>query len=291
MEKIIKYLKSFGLSDAEISKVLKDVPADPAGLMGTKVSKGIFEKGGKKEMAEHPLFSEELKNPFLTDTYKGKTRDETIDLAEKGVKFLDDELTKASDLILNKNLSLSPGQRETFLRNLQMKRNFEKDLENIKSQPSAPVVDIRTRKQVETKEAEPEFDLTGILQEAGKGQLSLARLHNEGLVRATARQILYEDIKSGKVIGMNLDDLSKVKDPIENFRSIYGEGALEQLDSLTPDFNRLTSPQEASALARKKYTFEPRDEPVKESMTYDELGNLIKKGTEEPEPKSKGGRI
>jgi len=331
MDKIIKYLKSFGLTDAEVSKVLKDVPADPKGVMGTNVTKGIFEKGGKKEMAEHPLFTEDMLNPFTTEKYKGKSKADILDQATSGLQFLENEITKASDLILNKNVTLTPKQRETFMRNIQMKRNFEKDLEKFQQTPDVPVIDIKSKLpyseqgvkslekeygakyspitpqgqlEVATKDfnkalnelgetmgvsGKPGINFEDIIKEAGQGQLSLAKLHDEGLVRATARYLINEDIKAGK---LKLD--SKIlleKDPIEVLRTHYGEDVLEQLDSLTPDFNQMYDAREAAEFARKKYPLEPKAEPVKESMSYDELEDILKKGPEEPEPKSKGGKI
>ena len=135
------------------------------------------------------------------------------------------------------------------------------------------------------------LNIDTIIKDAAKGQLSLSRLQNEGLVRATARQILIEDIKAGKIKDISISEAINMKEPIDPFRKIYGEDALERLDSLAPDFNRLTSEQEAAKLARSKFTIEPKEVPVDESMTYDELGNLIKKGPDEPETKADGGRI
>jgi len=211
MDKIIKYLKSFGLTDAEVSKVLKDVPADPKGVMGTNVTKGIFEKGGKKEMSEHPLFTEDMLNPFTTEKYKGKSKADILDQATSGLQFLENEITKASDLILNKNVTLTPKQRETFMRNIQMKRNFEKDLEKFQQTPDVPVIDIKSKlpyseQGVKSLEKEygsknviaepmeptgkPSINISDIIKEAGQGQLSLAKLHDEGLVRATGTRLV-----------------------------------------------------------------------------------------------------
>ena len=295
MDKIIKYLKSFGLTDAEISKVLKDVPADPKGVMGTNVTKGIFEKGGKKEMSEHPLFTEDMLNPFTTEKYKGKAKADVLDQATSGLQFLENEITKASDLILNKNVTLTPKQRETFIRNIQMKRNFEKDLERFQQVPDVPVIDIKSKmpyseegiKSLEQKQSG--LKISNILKEAGEGQLSYNRLYEEGLTRATARQLISEDIKAGK---LKLDPkILNQTDPVEILRTSYGEDALEQLDSLTSDFSKMKTEKEAADFARTKFIFEPKSEPVKGSLTYEELEEMLKKGPEEPEPKSKGGKI
>ena len=150
--------------------------------------------------------------------------------------------------------------------------------------------------QLNIKRAEQEMnkiikenDLDSLLKGAGRDQLSWNRLHNEGLVRAVTRQILSEDIRAGKIKGLTLDDLGTSREPIDYFRKIYGEGALEQLDSLTPEFNRLSTEQEAAKLARSKFKFEPDETRTKGSTSYEELEKEIKKP--EPEEKADGGSI
>jgi hypothetical protein len=150
--------------------------------------------------------------------------------------------------------------------------------------------------QLNIKRAEQEMnkiikenDLDSLLKGAGRDQLSWNRLHNEGLVRAVTRQILSEDIRAGKIKGLTLDDLGTSREPIDYFRKIYGEGALEQLDSLTPEFNRLSTEQEAAKLARSKFKFEPDETKTKGSTSYEELEKEIKKP--EPEEKADGGSI
>ncbi|NBW39026.1 MAG: hypothetical protein EBR30_29220, partial [Cytophagia bacterium] len=150
--------------------------------------------------------------------------------------------------------------------------------------------------QLNIKRAEQEMnkiikenDLDSLIKGAGRDQLSWNRLHNEGLVRAVTRQILSEDIRAGKIKGLTLDDLGTSREPIDYFRKIYGEGALEQLDSLTPEFNRLSTEQEAAKLARSKFKFEPDETRTKGSTSYEELEKEIKKN--EPEEKADGGSI
>jgi len=116
-----------------------------------------------------------------------------------------------------------------------------------------------------------ENDLDSLLKGAGRDQLSWNRLHNEGLIRAVTRQILSEDIRAGKIKSLTLDDLGTSREPIDYFRKIYGEGALEQLDSLTPEFNRLSTEQEAAKLARSKFKFEPNETRLKGSASYEDL--------------------
>ena len=55
---------------------------------------------------------------------------------------------------------------------------------------------------------EPSLDIGDVIKQAGKDQLSLTRMNDEGLVRATARQILSEDIRAGKIKNITLEDLA-----------------------------------------------------------------------------------
>jgi len=139
------------------------------------------------------------------------------------------------------------------------------------------------RSEQQLKDFINKFDLDSLLQGAGKEQLSWTKMHNEGLVRATARQILSEDIKAGKIKGLTLDDLGTSREPIDYFRKIYGEGALEQLDSLVSEFNTLNTEQEASKLARSKFKFEPNENRAKGSQTYEELEKTMKGETKSAE--------
>ena len=89
------------------------------------------------------------------------------------------------------------------------------------------------------------------------------------MILASLRQIIGEDIKAGK---LKLDaKILNEKDPVEILRTHYGEDVLEQLDSLTPDFNQMYDAKEAADFARKKYPLTPLEKPVKGSVTYDEL--------------------
>ena len=130
-----------------------------------------------------------------------------------------------------------------------------------------------------------------VLKDFAEGQKGMARLQDEGLVRATARQILINDIKSGKIKNMTVEEAINIKEPIEPFRTIYGEGALEQLDSLIPELRSLRTETEAEKLARSKFEFEPKLDRPKESYTKEELEDIFKKMKDEPENKADGGSI
>ena len=136
------------------------------------------------------------------------------------------------------------------------------------------------RAEQEINKVIKENDLDSLLKGFGKDQLSEIRLHNQGLVRAVTRQILSEDIRAGKIKSLDLEKLGTSREPIDYFRKIYGEDALEQLDSIAPEFNRFYTEKEAADFAKTKFKFEPDETRLKGSMSYEELEKNIKK----PEP-------
>jgi hypothetical protein len=92
-----------------------------------------------------------------------------------------------------------------------------------------------------------------------QGQRTMIRLEDEGLVRATAREIIDKDIKSKKIKlpkEVEADFKQGGGEPIDVFRQFYGEDALEQLNSMVPDFRQMYSPREAAEAATKKFNFE-----------------------------------
>jgi hypothetical protein len=148
------------------------------------------------------------------------------------------------------------------------------DKEGLVASPKTPLGKIQfgnKRAEYEMNKIIKESDLDSLLKGINKDRLAEMRLHNEGLVRAVTRQILSEDIKAGKIKSLTLDDLGTSREPIDYFRKIYGENALEQLDSLIPDFNRLNTEQEAASLARSKFKFEPDEFRLKGSTSYEDV--------------------
>jgi hypothetical protein len=91
-----------------------------------------------------------------------------------------------------------------------------------------------------------------------QGQRTMIKLEDEGLVRATAREIIDKDIKSKKIKlpkEVEADFKQGGGEPIDVFRQFYGEDALEQLNSMVPDFRQMYSPREAAEAAIKKFKF------------------------------------
>jgi hypothetical protein len=204
--------------------------------------------------------------------------EETVKLALS--KNLDDvELNRALNNAVNLDRVFFPPSAEVVVAGSGEKVTGKGLEELVKKQglispPSTPIGKIQfqgKRLEQQAKDLNKEFDLGELIRGAGKDQLSEIKLHNEGLVRAVTRQILSEDIKAGKIKGLTLEDLGTSREPIDYFRKIYGESALEQLDSLTPEFNRLNTEQEAAKLARTKFKFEPNETRTEGSTSYEKL--------------------
>jgi hypothetical protein len=66
-------------------------------------------------------------------------------------------------------------------------------------------------------------------------------------------------------------------DPIDTFRNLYGEDALQQLDDLAPEIGTLTREADAEALARSKFNFEPKLDRPKEAYTDAEIEAILSK--------------
>ena len=141
---------------------------------------------------------------------------------------------------------------------------------------------------------EPKSVIGDIIKDYGDFDKYMQSSQKTGYVRATVRQIMREDIQAGKLkLPKELQDqvMQGIGEPIDIYRKVYGEGALEQIDSLADNLGQFRTEEEAAKFARSKYQIEPKPEPVDESKTYEELEDIFKKGPEEPEGKADGGRI
>jgi hypothetical protein len=139
-----------------------------------------------------------------------------------------------------------------------------------------------------------------IMGDVASSQQGMRQLEKQGLVRATARDIITSDIKSGKLkLPKELEQqiLEGGGEPIDVLRNVYGEDALEVLDSLIPEFSKLRTSTEAEKLARSKFKFEPDVNRPKGSMSLEEAKKaeqeniLTPKKPEEPEEFATGGRV
>jgi hypothetical protein len=149
-----------------------------------------------------------------------------------------------------------------------------KGLESLKPTSIAGGLE-KTGKQLEEvgkklRKTQPEINISDLIKDFAQGQRAMQDEYKRGLTRATARSILYKDIEAGKIKDMTFEQLGSAKDPIDDFRKIYGENALEQLDSLTDNFSKMTSAEEAATFAKTKFKFEPRTGDLPETTTIEE---------------------
>jgi hypothetical protein len=145
--------------------------------------------------------------------------------------------------------------------------------------------------------------LDEIMGDVMQSQKTMSKLQDEGLVRAAVRYKMMDDLKRGNLkLPKNLEDVvrgaSNEEDVITVFRNNYGEDALEQVDSLIPDFYNMTSPADAVKKIEKNFpNMKPKKIEVKQTMDLDEAKKaeqeniLTPKKPEEPEEFATGGRV
>ena len=144
--------------------------------------------------------------------------------------------------------------------------------------------------------------LDDIMRNEGQAQKGMAQSQKEGLVKATANDIMIADIKSGKFSAtkeMQQEILEGSPKGLDYFRRFYGEDALEVLDSLGPDLAKMRSSREAAEFAKKQYNFEAKMDRAPGSIDLDDakkaedefgLGSL-KDDIDDPEEFAVGGRV
>jgi hypothetical protein len=118
--------------------------------------------------------------------------------------------------------------------------------------------------------------LDEIMGDVMQTQKTMSKMQDEGLVRAAVRYKMMDDLKRGNLkLPKNLEDVvrgaSNEEDVITVFRNNYGEDALEQVDSLIPDFYNMTSPADAVKKIEKNFpNMKPKKIEVKQTMDLDE---------------------
>jgi hypothetical protein len=173
---------------------------------------------------------------------------------------------------------MNDGERLVFEGNLRRLKNKLEDSgliqgENVSSGITAlesKVEQLRQKGKELEKVTGQKATLTDVLNDLGASQKSMSRLNDEGLVRSTAREILINDIKAGKIKNITVSEAINMGEPLDPFRQIYGEGALEQLDSLIPNLRGLKTEMEAEKLARSKFKFEPDENRLPGSTSIEE---------------------
>jgi hypothetical protein len=275
--------------------------------IGTRTNVVRFPKGKQPidpTRGEFDVEGTAAKNPDLVQTIENSIADRMGDITKMNDQEL---LTYTSNVRRLLNFKEPPIQNADVVKFGSGEEIKGKGLEQLiekqgtKNPPTTVAGQLETQgKKLEKagedlKEiTEPKSVIGDIIKDYGDFDKYMQSSQKTGYVRATVRQIMREDIQAGKLkLPKELQDqvMQGIGEPIDIYRKVYGEGALEQIDSLADDLGQFRTEEEAAKFARSKYTFEPKVEPVDESMTYDELGNLIKKGTDEPEGKADGGRI
>ena len=173
---------------------------------------------------------------------------------------------------------MNDGERLVFEGNLRRLKNKLEDSgllqgENVSSGITAiqsKIDKLKIKRRELEKATGEKATLTDVLNDLGASQQSMSRLNDEGLVRAAARQILINDIKAGKIKNITVSEAINMGEPLDPFRQIYGEGALEQLDSLIPNLRGLKTEMEAEKLARSKFKFEPDENRLPGSTSIEE---------------------
>jgi hypothetical protein len=275
--------------------------------IGTRTNVVRFPKGKQPidpTRGEFDVEGTAVKNPDLVQTIENSIADRMGDITKMNDQEL---LTYTSNVRRLLNFKEPPIQNADVVKFGSGEEIKGKGLEQLieKQGTKNPPTTVAGRLEAQGKKlekagedlkeiTEPKSVIGGIIKDYGDFDKYMQSSQKTGYVRATVRQIMREDIQAGKLkLPKELQDqiMQGIGEPIDVYRKVYGEGALEQIDSLADDLGQFRTEEEAAKFARSKYTFEPKVEPVDESMTYDELGNLIKKGPDEPEGKADGGRI
>ena len=221
-----------------------------------------------------------------------------------------------------KSLTEQAGQMSppgTLMGNLESRLNklraSGKELEDIAkdmgpgvSVSKDPYADIRRLIENPTPEeaaikAKEKARLSKVFEDVMQSQKTMSKMQDEGLVRAAVRYKMMDDLKRGILkLPKNLEDVvrgaSNEEDVITVFRNNYGEDALEQVDSLIPDFYKMTSPADAVKKIEKDFpNMKPKKIEVKQTMDLDEATKaeqeniLTPKKPDEPEEFAVGGRV
>ena len=130
-----------------------------------------------------------------------------------------------------------------------------------------------------------------LLDEYFSSYSSMKQVEDTALVRAVAREIMYRDLKAGKLkVPEDVSDVIRGigpanRDVLDEFSQWYGVGAIEDLYDNADRFYRMTSPKEAvDFLKQNKYSnwekvYQPREKPIKDYMTPQEFREMLKDAT------------
>ena len=127
--------------------------------------------------------------------------------------------------------------------------------------------------------------VSDILDDYFSSYKDMKSVEDEGLVRAVARQIMYQDLNAGKLkvpkeVEETIRGMSS-KDVLDDFSQWYGSAALEDLYQNADKFYKMSAPQDAvKFLKENKYSnwekvYQPREKPIKEYMEPEEFKKML----------------
>ena len=227
-----------------------------------------------------------IKKPILSKPLNRDYILEDVEEGKIGINTVQNEITDIAPLVFQKKLNdVEINNAISNLNYLDRLLNPTNIVDITTKQPVKGLESLRPSvaedlkkagKQLEEKGKEleeitkPKSIVEDIMKDYARFQKVMQNENRRGLVRATARDILYDDIKQGKIKSLTLQELNASREPIDYFRKIYGEDALEQLDSLADEFGQMTNVSEANKFARDKFNFTPIENRLPESTTIKE---------------------
>jgi len=253
----------------ELLKLFEKFGVKPGKIIGT---------GDRKVVPiKKPILSKPLNRSYILEDVEG---------GKIGINTVKNEIEDIAPLLFQKQLN------DVEINNAISNLNYLDRLLN-----PTNIVDIKTKqpvkgleslrpsiaedlkkagKQLEEKGKELEEtkpDINAVLQDFTQAQKAYQLAQKSGYVRATAREIMREDILSKKLkLPKEVENeiLNGLGNPIDAFRKAYGEDALEQLDSLGPVLGQFKTEMDAAKIARKKFNFQPKKIEAPETTTIEE---------------------
>jgi len=228
-----------------------------------------------------------IKKPILTKPLNRDYLLEDVEGGKIGINTVQNEIGDIAPLFFQKKLNdVDINNIVNNLNYLDKLLNPTNVLDITTKQPVKGLESLRptiatelekTGKQLEQKGKELEQaskpDINAVLQDFAQAQKAYQLAQKSGYVRATAREIMREDILSKKLkLPKEVENeiLNGLGNPIDVFRKAYGEDALEQLDSLGPVLGQFKTETDAARIARRQFNFQPKKIEVPETTTIEE---------------------
>ena len=245
---------------------------------GVKPGKIIGAGDRKVVPIKKPILSKPLNRSYLLEDVEG---------GKIGINTVKNEIEDIAPLVFQKQLNdVEINNAISNLNYLDRLLNPTNIVDITTKQPVKGLESLRPTiagelktagKQLEQKGKELEEvakpDINAMLEDFVKAQRAMQLAEKSGYVRATARQIMREDILSKKLkLPKEIENeiLQGLGEPIDVFRKVYGEDALERLDGLAPMLGQFRTEVDAAKIARKEFDFQPKKIELPETTTIEE---------------------